>query len=116
MPNKHMHESDNEASQHERIGTEEIVTSVSDLAELGGEQPTYVPPPSTSDLSASLSRSPTATASSLETWCYMSPDEQWQGPFTVEQLRVWRNVLTMNMWLCRATSQSGTLQDGPLMM
>ena len=51
------------------------------------------------------------SAESLETWCYMSPDEQWQGPFDIVQLQAWRDALPMDLWLCRATQPSGTLQN-----
>jgi len=54
-------------------------------------------------------QAPSESAESLAVWCYMSPDEQWQGPFTAAQLRTWRGVLPMDLWLCQAHQLPGAL-------
>jgi hypothetical protein len=97
---------ESKASQPELQGTDITATGSSTPVGLRGDPQTGVLPP---DTAASL---PAATASSLNSWCYMSPDEQWQGPFTLEQLQAWRHVLPMDMWLCRAALQSGALHQG----
>ena len=107
MPTGLQSEPDNRADAH----LSAQYSGIGQVILLPGQAAKIESPSSSSQVPVSgICRNP-GSAESLEAWCYMSPDEQWQGPFDIAQLRAWRDALPMDLWLCRATQQSGAWQN-----